>query len=138
MLLFKGYISNFACARYYFLYLEFSEFYINQSLAGQTIPIYQSMKPFKSLEIKCCHGVFQLIFQFNCFVNSNRNYDPIVIKCRHLIFINDLSSVNVSILSTFLFWRCFSIFFLNTLQLFVIKLQKVKRYFVLSFSLSTP
>jgi hypothetical protein len=31
------YISNFTCARYYFLYVEFSDFYVNQSLAGQTI-----------------------------------------------------------------------------------------------------
>jgi hypothetical protein len=40
MLLLKRYISNFACARYshYSLYLEFSDFYVNQSLAGQTIP----------------------------------------------------------------------------------------------------
>jgi hypothetical protein len=33
-------ISNFTCARYYFLYVEFSDFYLNQSLAGQTISIY--------------------------------------------------------------------------------------------------
>jgi hypothetical protein len=25
------------CARYYFLYVEFSAFYVNQSLAGQTL-----------------------------------------------------------------------------------------------------
>jgi hypothetical protein len=37
MLLLKGYISNFTCARYYFLYVEFSDFYVNQSLAGQTL-----------------------------------------------------------------------------------------------------
>jgi hypothetical protein len=37
MLLLEGYISNFTCPRYYFLYVEFSEFYVNQSLAGQTI-----------------------------------------------------------------------------------------------------
>jgi hypothetical protein len=34
----EGYISNFTCARYYFLYVEFSDFYVNQSLAGQTLP----------------------------------------------------------------------------------------------------
>jgi hypothetical protein len=39
MLLLKGYISNFTCAKYYFLYVEFSDFYVNQSLAGQTIVI---------------------------------------------------------------------------------------------------
>jgi hypothetical protein len=33
----EGYISYFRCARYYFLYAEFSDFYVNQSLAGQTI-----------------------------------------------------------------------------------------------------
>jgi hypothetical protein len=38
MLLLERYISNFTCARYYFLYVEFSDFYVNQSLAGQTIP----------------------------------------------------------------------------------------------------
>jgi hypothetical protein len=37
MLLLEGYISNFTCARYYFLYVEFCDFYVNQSLAGQTI-----------------------------------------------------------------------------------------------------
>jgi hypothetical protein len=34
MLLLEGYISYFTCARYYFLYAEFSDFYVNQSLAG--------------------------------------------------------------------------------------------------------
>jgi hypothetical protein len=38
MLLLEGYISNFTRARYYFLCVEFSVFYVNQSLAGQTIP----------------------------------------------------------------------------------------------------
>jgi hypothetical protein len=38
MLLLEGYISNFTRARYYFLRVEFSDFYVNQSLAGQTIP----------------------------------------------------------------------------------------------------
>jgi uncharacterized membrane-anchored protein len=33
MLLLEGCISNFMCARYYFLYVEFSD----QSLPGQTI-----------------------------------------------------------------------------------------------------
>jgi hypothetical protein len=37
MLLLEGYISNFMRARYYFLCVEFSDFYINQSLTGQTI-----------------------------------------------------------------------------------------------------
>jgi hypothetical protein len=39
MLLLEGYISNFTCASYSFLYVEFSDFYVNQSLAGQTIAI---------------------------------------------------------------------------------------------------
>jgi hypothetical protein len=39
MLLLEGYISNFTCARYYFLYVEFSDFHVNQSVAGQTIYI---------------------------------------------------------------------------------------------------
>jgi hypothetical protein len=34
MLLLEGYISNFTCAL--LLYVEFSDFYVNQSLAGQT------------------------------------------------------------------------------------------------------
>jgi hypothetical protein len=37
MLLLEEYISNFTCIRYYFLYVEFSDFYVNQSLAGQTV-----------------------------------------------------------------------------------------------------
>jgi hypothetical protein len=37
MLLLEGYISSFTCARYYFLYVGFSDFYVNQSLAGQAI-----------------------------------------------------------------------------------------------------
>jgi hypothetical protein len=37
MLLLEGYTSNFACARYYFLYVEFKDVYVKQSLAGQTI-----------------------------------------------------------------------------------------------------
>jgi hypothetical protein len=40
MLLLEGYISNFTRARYYFLCVEFSDFYVNQSLAGQTILPY--------------------------------------------------------------------------------------------------
>jgi hypothetical protein len=35
MLLFQVNISNFTCARYYFLYVECCDFYVNQSLAGQ-------------------------------------------------------------------------------------------------------
>jgi hypothetical protein len=43
MLLLEGFISNFTYARYYFLilYVEFSAFYVNQSLAGQTLPVYE-------------------------------------------------------------------------------------------------
>jgi hypothetical protein len=37
----EGYISNFTCARYYLLYVEFSGFYVNQSLAGQTLPVFK-------------------------------------------------------------------------------------------------
>jgi hypothetical protein len=37
MFLLEGYISNFTCASYSFLYVIFSDFYVNQSLAGQTI-----------------------------------------------------------------------------------------------------
>ncbi|CAH1371992.1 unnamed protein product [Tenebrio molitor] len=44
MLLLEGYISNFTCARYYFLCVEFSGFYVNQSLAGQTLPFKNEHK----------------------------------------------------------------------------------------------
>jgi hypothetical protein len=37
MLLLEGYISNFMCPSYSLLYVEFSDFYVNQSLAGQTV-----------------------------------------------------------------------------------------------------
>jgi hypothetical protein len=40
MLLLEGHISNFTRARYYFLCVEFSDFYVNQSLAGQTITLF--------------------------------------------------------------------------------------------------
>jgi hypothetical protein len=36
MLLLEGYTSNFTCAKYYFLCVEFSDSYVNQSFAGQT------------------------------------------------------------------------------------------------------
>jgi hypothetical protein len=49
MLLLEGYISNFTRARYYFLRVEFSDFYVNQSLAGQTIPYLSS----KTLHVLC-------------------------------------------------------------------------------------
>jgi hypothetical protein len=39
MLLLEGFISNFTWARNYFLYVECSDFYVNQSLAGQTTSI---------------------------------------------------------------------------------------------------
>jgi hypothetical protein len=48
MLLLEGYISNFTRARYSFLCVEFSDFYVNQSLAGPTIP--DSLKNLKSLQ----------------------------------------------------------------------------------------
>jgi hypothetical protein len=35
----EGYISNFTCVRYYYLYVEFSDFYVNQSL-GETLQYY--------------------------------------------------------------------------------------------------
>jgi hypothetical protein len=37
MLMLEAYISHFTCASYYFLYVELSDCYVNQSLAGQTI-----------------------------------------------------------------------------------------------------
>jgi hypothetical protein len=36
MLLLEGYILNFTYYSDYFLYVKFSDFYVNQSLAGQT------------------------------------------------------------------------------------------------------
>jgi hypothetical protein len=41
MLLLEGYISNFTWTRDYFLYVAFSDFYVNQSPAGQTLPACQ-------------------------------------------------------------------------------------------------
>jgi hypothetical protein len=41
MSLLEGYISNFTYAGCYFLYVEFSDFYVNQSLAGQTIAVFR-------------------------------------------------------------------------------------------------
>jgi hypothetical protein len=40
MLLLEEDISNFTCSKYNFLYVEFSNFYVNQSLTGQTIPTH--------------------------------------------------------------------------------------------------
>jgi hypothetical protein len=44
MLLLEGYtrISNFTCARYCFPYVEFSDCYVKQSLAGQTLLVFKS------------------------------------------------------------------------------------------------
>jgi hypothetical protein len=42
MLVFEGYFSNFKRAKYYFLCVEFSDFYVNQSLTEQTIPMKES------------------------------------------------------------------------------------------------
>jgi hypothetical protein len=75
MLLLEGYISNFTCARYYFLYLEFSGFYVNQSLAGQTLIDY-----------------FLLLFRlFNLFYS---NPSRIFLKLCHYR-LNDLIEVNL-------------------------------------------
>jgi hypothetical protein len=43
MLLFQVNISNFTCARYYFLYVECCDFYVNQSLAGQALQVFSSV-----------------------------------------------------------------------------------------------
>jgi hypothetical protein len=51
MLLLEGHISDFTCARYYFLYVEFSDVYVNQSLAGQTISVNDCQVP---LAMKTC------------------------------------------------------------------------------------
>jgi hypothetical protein len=55
MLLLEGYISNFTCAGYSFLYVEFSDFYVNQSLAGQTT--YISLRHILCLLHTNCHDV---------------------------------------------------------------------------------
>jgi hypothetical protein len=36
----EGYILNFTCVRYYYLYVEFSDFYVKQSLPGETLQYY--------------------------------------------------------------------------------------------------
>jgi hypothetical protein len=53
MLLLEGYISNFTCARYYFLYVLFSSIYVNQSLAGQTLPV-KSPISIEKMKPSCC------------------------------------------------------------------------------------
>jgi hypothetical protein len=59
MLLLEGYISNFTCATYSLLYVEFSAFYGNQSLAGQTIPFLQYEKPCLQLHDLLYDHLFQ-------------------------------------------------------------------------------
>jgi hypothetical protein len=47
VLLLEGYVSNFTYASYSLLYVEFNdfyEFYVNQSLAGQTIATVSNEK----------------------------------------------------------------------------------------------
>jgi hypothetical protein len=69
MLLLEGYISNFTRARYYFLCVEFSDFYVNQSLAGQTIPPVNF----------CSDENIQTIFgtKLEDFLNYRINYNSI-------------------------------------------------------------
>jgi hypothetical protein len=61
LLLLEGYISNFTCTRYYFLYVELSNFYVNQSLAGQTLSSKQSNNC-KTSVLVCL--IMKLIYQF--------------------------------------------------------------------------
>jgi hypothetical protein len=61
MLLLEGYISNFTRARYYFLCAEFSDFYVNQSLTGQTIP-------------SLLRDLF-LVFKFHTYAEKRFNLD---------------------------------------------------------------
>jgi hypothetical protein len=49
-----------ALGRYYFLYVEFSDFYVNQSLAGQTIHMFNSMHVNKI--VKLLLGIQVLFF----------------------------------------------------------------------------
>jgi hypothetical protein len=64
MLRFKGYISNFTCASYYFLYVEFGDFYVNQFLAVQTIPV----KLIEYLFYYTC--ILDLIFKYQTTMNA--------------------------------------------------------------------
>jgi hypothetical protein len=52
MLLLEGYISNFTCTRYYLLYVEFSDLYVNQSFAGQTLHVF--IIDYLKILGKCC------------------------------------------------------------------------------------
>jgi hypothetical protein len=62
MLLLEGNISNFTCARYYFFDVELSDFYVNQSLAGQTIQV-DSRSPFiRNFLISPNHIMFNSLF----------------------------------------------------------------------------
>jgi hypothetical protein len=53
MLLLEGYISNFTCASYFFLYVEFSDFYVNQPLAGQTLQVYKEAFKARATSLTC-------------------------------------------------------------------------------------
>jgi hypothetical protein len=72
MLLLEGYISNFTCARDYFFYVEFSDFYVNQSLAGQTYTKFYGIFGRKSF-IKClafCRVVQPLKISDECLYGN--------------------------------------------------------------------
>jgi hypothetical protein len=69
MLLLEEYILNFMCARY-FLYVEFGDSYVNQSLAGQTISQYPNSQQIfhfccipgnvREKSKPCCHTLFEV------------------------------------------------------------------------------
>jgi hypothetical protein len=67
MLLLEGYISNFTRARYYFLCVDFSDFYVNQSLTGQTLPVPISLR----IKFNICK-IVKLLFIRNIFIRYNK------------------------------------------------------------------
>jgi hypothetical protein len=55
MLLLKGYISNFTCAGYYFLYVEFSDFFMSTNLSLNKLFHYTGIS--KIILVKGGHGL---------------------------------------------------------------------------------
>jgi hypothetical protein len=84
MLLLEGYTSNFTCAKYYFLCVEFSDSYVNQSFAGQTIMGKSNRRPFNRI------SYFNLLLNGTMCLHFFRNvlnnlFDDVPLTTRHAI-----------------------------------------------------
>jgi hypothetical protein len=67
MLLLERYISNFTCARYNFIYVEFSDFYVNQPLAGHTIPCFIPVNNSSQGVSLVFHELLQILYSISDF-----------------------------------------------------------------------